>query len=265
MTTVTSRHNPVVRAFRDLAAHPDPRGARLLLDGAHLVHDAVERGLPFETVCVAVSRLEQPGEARVLADALRASGHEVITVADQVFATISPVRSPSGIAAIVSRTPTETADLLAAADPFLVAAFDIQDPGNVGALVRVAEAAGVSGVFVGGASANPFSWKALRGSMGSALRLPIVHGLPVPQVQTSLRHAHVRTVAAIPRGGADPDTIRWRGPVAILLGGEGPGLSDDVIAACDQRVTIPMTAPVESLNVSAAAAILLYTARRHRR
>ena len=88
--------------------------------------------------------------------------------------------------------------------------------------------------------------------------------LGVALVQSSLRRSEVRTVAAVARGGLDPEAVRWNGGLAIVVGGEGPGLSDEVVAACDDRVTIPMAPQVESLNVAVAAAILLYTARRHR-
>ena len=92
-----------------------------------------------------------------------------------------------------------------------LAAVDVQDPGNVGALLRAAEAGGATGAFVCGASANPFSWKALRGSMGSALRLPVVAGMTADAVLTCMADAGVRTVAAVPRGGDDPDAVDWRG------------------------------------------------------
>jgi TrmH family RNA methyltransferase len=264
MKTITSRQNPVVRAFRDLAARPDPTGTRLLLDGAHLIQDALNAGIEFELACVAASRQEQPTEERTLATAMASRGVEVIAVSDQVFAAISPVRTPSGIVAIGQRQPTMIADLCARTSPLLVVGVDLQDPGNVGAVIRVAEAAGTTGVFVTGASANPFSWKALRGSMGSALRLPVVHTVALAQVQASLLRSDVRTVAAVPRGGVAPEAIHWDGGIAIVVGGEGPGLSDEVVAACDERVTIPMAAQVESLNVAVAAALLLYVARRHR-
>jgi TrmH family RNA methyltransferase len=147
---------------------------------------------------------------------------------------------------------------------FIVAAVDVQDPGNLGSIVRASEAAGVTGLFVTGASANPFSWKALRGSMGSALRLPIVAGMGLDAVLACMTQHGLRTVAAVARGGLLPDEVDWRGGVGLLLGGEGPGLPASVIARCDQQTTIPMAAPVESLNVAVAAGVLAYAARRQR-
>lgn len=264
MRSVTSRHNPVVSRFRALADEADPRGARVLLDGAHLVQEAREAGTAFEIVCVASSRLSRPTEEGSIAMALSQAGVEVVDVPDAIFQALSPVRSPSGIAAIATRTPSNSSRMCARPDAFIALAIDMQDPGNVGALVRTAEAGGATGVIVAGASAAPFSWKAIRGSMGSALRLPLVGGMTTAAALACLRDAGVRTVAAVPRGGMAPDAIDWVGRVALLLGGEGPGLSPDVAESCGQRVSIPMAGHVESLNVAAAAAILIYEARKQR-
>lgn len=264
MKSISSRQNPMVRAFRELAAEPDPSGARLLLDGVHLVRDAVAAGATLEAVAIAASHLQSDSEEGQLARRLDATGTEVVLASDDVFAALSPVRTPSGLVAIGRRTPTRAQDICAAVGHWILAAFDVQDPGNVGSLARSAEAAGMTGMFVSGASANPFSWKALRGSMGSALRLPIVFGLPVTSVLGCLESSGVRTVASVARGGDAPDAVDWRGSVALIVGGEGPGLSEEVVARCDARTTIPMADGVESLNVAVAAGILAYAARRQR-
>src|SRR5258705_101038 len=142
---------------------------------------------------------------------------------------------------------------------------DVQVPGILGPLRRVAEAVGVTGIIGAGESANPFSWKAGRGSMGSVLRLPVARSVSIDSVMQDIRKTKTRAVAAVPRGGWDPDAVDWSGRIALLLGGEGPGLSARVAADADQRVTIPMEMPVESLNVAASAAIIIYAARRARR
>jgi TrmH family RNA methyltransferase len=264
MRTITSRGNAIVRTFRDAADQPDATGTRLLLDGAHLVRDARAWGLRFEIVAVAASRLETATEEGEIARSLVREGFEVVSASDSVFAALSPVRHPTGIAAIATRPAAAVADLFAATEPFVLVAVDVQDPGNLGALLRAAEAGGVTGAFVCGQSANPFSWKALRGSMGSGIRLPIVSGMPLPGVLASMKQSGLATIAAVPRGGRDPDSVEWRGPVGVLLGGEGAGLAADVLASCDARVTIPMAVPVESLNVAVAGAVLVYAARRQR-
>ncbi len=264
MRVVSSRHNPIVTAFRRLAEHTDPTGTRLLLDGAHLVNDARSSGLQFETVAVAASRLTSQTEEGLLAQRLEREGIDVIEASDAVFDALSPVKNPSGIVAIAGRTGITAAEICAQPEAFILAAIDVQEPGNVGALIRAAEAGGVTGALICGVSASPFSWKALRGSMGSVLRLPIAAGLTTHEVLTLMRKSGVRTIAAVARGGQDPDAVNWRGKAALLLGGEGPGLTDEAIALSDARVTIPMAGGVESLNVAAAGAILVYAARRQR-
>jgi tRNA G18 (ribose-2'-O)-methylase SpoU len=144
----------------------------------------------------------------------------------------------------------------------VVIAIDVQDPGNLGSLLRAAEAGGATGAIVAGASANPFSRRAVRGSMGTALRLPIACQADASTIPASARRAGVRTIAAVPRDGRMPDDVDWRRPVALLLGGEGSGLSHSLIAECDELVTLPMNAPVESLNVAVAGGVLIYAARR---
>jgi TrmH family RNA methyltransferase len=262
--SISSRQNPLVRTFRALADDPDPTGERLLLDGAHLVRDAHAAEALFEVLVVAASRLRTDTEEAQIAEALDAQGVEVITADQKAFAALSPVKSPSGIAAIVRRKVTAPALMCEHPRAFVVVAVDVQDPGNVGALIRAAEAGGATGAFVCGTSASPFSWRALRGSMGSALRLPIVAGMTTEAVMTCMEEAGLRMIATVPRGGDNHEDVDWRGQVGLLIGGEGPGLSDDVVTRCSARVTIPMASTVESLNVAVAGGILIYAARRQR-
>jgi TrmH family RNA methyltransferase len=260
---ISSRQNPIVRGFRELARTPDPTGTRLLLDGVHLVRDGMAAGAEFESIAVAASCRSGSEEADV-ARAAEAHGARVFTVSESVFAAMSPVRAPSGIVAIVRRTPVDADAICAGQDALVLVAVDVQDPGNLGALIRAGEAGGVRGVLTCGASANPFSWKAVRGSMGSIIRLPVAAGLDIETAVRGIRTHKGSIVAAVPRQGQDPDAIRWRGRVGLLIGGEGGGLRDVARAQADELVTIPMTPPVESLNVAVAAAILVYAARRQR-
>ncbi len=264
MNTISSRQNPIVGAFRELADEPDASGTRLLLDGVHLVRDARAAGLEFEVIAVASSRLTSDTEEGAMARSLESAGESVFAVSDAAFTAMSPVRSPSGIVAVARRTPTDASAICRTNNGFILVAVDIQDPGNLGALIRAAEAGGVTGVLVSSGSANPFSWKALRGSMGSALRLPVAAGLPSDAIVRCARASGSRTVASVPRDGRAPEAIDWSGSVALLLGGEGPGLPAGVLSQADELVTIPMAPSVESLNVAIAGAILIYAARRQR-
>jgi TrmH family RNA methyltransferase len=264
MKTILSRQNPVVDAFRQLARTPDPTGSRLLLDGVHLVREARAAGAAIEVAAIAATQAHGATEEADLARRLDAEGTRVVRAHDQAFAAMSPVRSPSGLVAIVRRRPCDAAAVCARPHAFVVAAVGVQDPGNLGSLLRAAEAGGADGVLVCGASTTPFSWKAVRGSMGSVLRLPVAAGLTVDEAVGAIRAAGGRLIAAAPRAGRAPDAVDWRGNVGLFVGGEGPGLSDAVLRTADSLVTIPMAAPVESLNVAVAAGILVYAARRQR-
>jgi TrmH family RNA methyltransferase len=261
--TISSRQNDVVRRFRALAGMPDATGAELLLDGAHVVGDARRAGTAIEVAAVAASKAHGDSEEGALARALADSGVDVVVASDEVFQAMSPVRTPAGIVAIGRRRPITPADVCGRGG-FILAAADIQDPGNLGSLLRAAEAGGVDGVIVCGASASPFSWKAVRGSMGSVLRLPVASVPSTAAVLACMKKSGLRTIASVPRGGHAPERIDWTGNVGLLLGGEGPGLDRAIIDGSDARVTIPMAAPVESLNVAVAGALLVYAARQQR-
>jgi TrmH family RNA methyltransferase len=220
--------------------------------------------LRFETAIVATSRLTGRTEEADLAELLAAHGVDVASADERAFGAVSPTRQPSGIAAIAHRTAAAPDDLVQSVAALILVAAEIQDPGNVGGLIRAAEAGGASGVLVTAGSANPFSWKSLRGSMGSALRLPVVTGFDLDAAMDALEARAVESVAAVPRSGVEPDALDWSGRVAVWLGSEGQGLPPHVVRRCPRRVSIPMAEPVESLNAAVAAGVLVYAARRQR-
>lgn len=261
MKHITSRQNPLVTRYRAVARGDDR--TLMLLDGAHLVGDAMAAHTTLVQAAVSPAAMEMPDIA-ALVERLEAAQVEVLSVTAPVMAAISPVRSPSPIVALAERPGAGLRDLLAPAEPVVVCVCDVQDPGNVGAIIRVAEAGGATGVLSAGISADPFGWKALRGAMGSSLRLPVVPVVDLLGPLTEARRRGCRIVAAVPRGGQAPDKVALDGPVVILVGGEGQGLAPDLIAAADERVTIPMAPPVESLNAAVGAALLVYEARRQR-
>jgi TrmH family RNA methyltransferase len=258
---IASRHNPLVARYRAVA-HGDVDGL-LLLDGAHLVSDAVAAGLAIEHAAVDVNAIEHDEIARLIG-VLRSKRVEVATATSPVMDALSPVRSSSAIVALARQPSRTDDDLYKGPAPLVVVACDVQDPGNLGAIVRVAEAGGASGVLVAGGSADPFGWKALRGSMGSALRLPVRRVENATAAVTAARQHRCRIVATSPRDGRPLVDVDLRQPTAVLIGGEGPGLPQAVIEAADERITIPMQAPVESLNAAVTAALVVYEARRQR-
>lgn len=248
------------------AAEGEPPGRdRMLLDGLHLVEEARAARVPIACAAFSARALAAAdGRARRLATLLAGTGVRVVQVSDAVMQAMSPAATPSGTVALAARPATTLADVLAPAPALLVVAIDVQDPGNLGAMARVAEAGDATGLLACGASADPFGWKALRGSMGSALRLPIARAPATGEALGAMRAHGISLVATAPDAPTAFDRYTWKGPTAILLGSEGGGLPAEVADACDARVAIPMRSPVESLNVAVTAALLVYEARRQR-
>jgi TrmH family RNA methyltransferase len=257
---ITSRQNPLVARYRDCARGRPPDA--LLLDGTHLVSEALAAGVVVRHVAVAADAVERE-DVRAILDTVAERGIEHAAASTAVMQAISPLRSASPIVAIGQRPASDLARIYGAGALVVIAA-DVQDPGNVGAMVRVAEAGGGSGLIAAGGTADPFSWKALRGSMGSALRLPVAVEPIADQAAAEARRHGCRLVAMVPRGGQPHSESDLCGRVAILVGGEGAGIARPLIDTADVRVTIPMQRPVESLNAAVAAAVLIYEARRQR-
>jgi RNA methyltransferase, TrmH family len=258
---ITSRQNPIVARYRAAAAG-DADGV-LLLDGAHLVGDAFRAGVPLQHVAVTTASRESR-EIGTLVSTLAGAGIEIVTVSGTVMDAISPVRTSSGIVALATRPANAAPRLFAATSTALVlVAVDVQDPGNLGAIVRVAEAGGATGLIATGSSADPFGWKALRGSMGSSLRLPVAR-MSVDDAIVAARKHGCRVVASAPRAARPMYDVDLTGPCTLLIGGEGQGLPTAIVDAADEPIAVPMQPPVESLNAAVAAGVIVYEARRQR-
>ncbi|HEX5474284.1 MAG TPA: RNA methyltransferase [Vicinamibacterales bacterium] len=264
MERITSRQNAVVKRFRELARTAAAVGdADVLLDGVRLVREALEAGVAIPVAAFADRQL-RGGDGAEIASAVARSGGRVYSASDSVFAAMSPVQHPSGVVAIGRASAAHLNEAFAGAAPLVLVLAGVQDPGNVGAIVRTAAALGATSVVAIEGSADPFGWKALRGAMGGTFRLPVAARGSILGVIAAARDRHVRLVAAVPRGGTPLPSADLRRPTALLLGGEGAGVTDTLLAAADATVTVPMGADVESLNVAVAAALLLYEAARQR-
>ena len=258
---ITSRQNPLVARYR--AASRGELDGIVLLDGPHLIADALDARVPIRQAAVA-SEAHADAEVRGLVARLTKGHVDLVSATAPVMSALSPVRSSSAIVALADRPNPDAGRLYAGAAALVVIASDVQDPGNIGAIVRVAEAGGATGVVAAGASADPFGWKALRGSMGSTLRLPVASGEHADQAVAQARRHGCRILATTPQGGRSLFDVNLKMPVAVLIGGEGAGLAPALVDAADERMTIPMQAPVESLNAAVTAALIVYEARRQR-
>lgn len=273
---ITSRQNPLVKRFRRVRAGSEHH--HVFLEGVRLIEDAIAAGAHFETVAF-TSSLETSERGLRLMDELQKIPCRGAHVPPQVMEAIADTESPQGIAAIVSRPFYELAEVFAERPTLVIIADGLQDPGNLGTIIRTAEAACANCLVTTRDTVDPFNQKALRASMGSALRLPIVmdasradvlklcreRGLTLIGTRTSpsRKPVMIEDAARAERTHAYTDADLTV-PLAFILGREASGIAEETAADADQFVYIPMSAHIESLNVSAAAAILLYEAARQR-
>jgi RNA methyltransferase, TrmH family len=266
MERISSRQNPLVRRFRALAqgttTDADDGALDVLLDGEHLLREAIASRIQIEIAAMVDGGRGRPFAP--LADELAQHGAPVVSVTNAVLEAMSPVRAPSGVVAI-ARLRRVTVDRVLERQPQLIFMLhDVQDPGNVGAVVRTGEACGATGIVAGEGSADPYGWKAVRGSMGSIFRVPVASRVSLLDAAGMVKARGVRLLAAVPRDGDALHETDLQQASAVMLGGEGSGLPQALLEQADVRLTIPMRPPVESLNVSIAAALIAYEASRQR-
>ena len=256
--TITSGRHPAVQQFRDAAAG-SVEGV-LLAEGVRLVGDALDAGL--EVLVAAAS----PRCDKAFAERLQQIAGTFLECSDEVMNRLSALETSPGVAVLLRRPAVEEADLLRRdTAPLVVVAAGIRDPGNLGSLVRAAEAAGATGCVTMKGGADPFRDKAVRGSMGSIFRLPVLHGLDAAGVIQFALVNRLQLVVADGGGDREYTDADLKKPLALVVGAEAAGVPEELIRAATARVRIPLRQPVDSLNVAVAAGVLLFEARRQRR
>jgi TrmH family RNA methyltransferase len=253
---VESRQNARVKELRAAFADPADSG-RVAVEGERLLEEALRSGLRVATVFV------REGSERLL-DGLKLEPEcEVLELPAAVFESATATEHPQGIAALVELRAFGAENLLRGAAPLVLVMAGLQDPGNLGTLLRSAEAFGATGVIALPGTVSEWNGKALRASAGSAFRVPVVR-MGERAALEWLRGGGIRLVATVPRGGVEPEVSDLSGPVALAIGNEGAGLSAALIAEADVQVSLPCAGPVESLNAAVAGSVLLYAASRQR-
>ena len=229
----------------------------MLLDGEHLVDEAVAAGVRLDVVL-----LDERARARHVD--YRNAAARVFLATAPVMAAASPVRTASGVVALAEWSPSPIERIFAGSPSLAIGLVDVQDPGNVGGVIRSADALGATGVAALDSTADPAGWKAMRGAMGSAFRIPVAHDSVESAIQAATKSG-ARTIATVATGGSALDEVELREPAFVLLGNEGAGLPGDLVRRADVRVHVPMRRGVSSLNVGVTAALVLYEARRQRK
>ncbi|HEU4900576.1 MAG TPA: RNA methyltransferase [Actinomycetota bacterium] len=264
MDVITSPSNPAVRAARRLA-RPSARAradGRFLLEGPEGIRAALDAGhVPERLLATERAAARHAG----LVNLARQRGAQVTLVAEPVLSALAATTTPQGLVAVVPSVLRSLDDLPAA--PGLVCVLaEVRDPGNAGTVLRAADAFGADAVVTTRGSVDLQSPKAARAAAGSLFHLPVVAGAPWPELAAALRGRGLRLVGADPHADATVDRAPLGEPVALVLGNEAHGLPAEIAAGLDLVVRVPLAGRAESLNLAAAAAVLLYeTARQQRR
>ena len=272
---MSSRDNRWLKEFRvALRGGVATASGAVGVEGVRLVEEALTSGCRVEAVLFSESGERHRERLAPLVGKVE-MGFPVLRTTDRLFEGIADTEHPQGVAALVEPRKAELADVLATPEgvcaPLLVVLAGVQDPGNVGTIVRTAAAFGATGVVTAATgqsgTASPFGPKALRASAGAALHLPVLSGMALGILLTQLKLNGIRTVASCVHdeaGAMAPWEVEWCEAVALLVGNEGAGLPEEVVHGADGRIHIPMSARAESLNAGAAATVVLYEAYRER-
>lgn len=261
---ITSRKNLLAQRAREAR---DGRGRDLLfVEGLRLCEEAARARVGIEDVLFTEEFAAGGREARLLDDLSRA-GARLATVSEGVLASVADTKTPQGIVLLARRPACDRESFeraVGGASPLFVVLHGANNPANAGAVMRVAEAAGASGLVATAGSTDLLSPKSLRASAGSALRLPLWAGAAFDELIGWCKARGVETFATDLAAERSHTEVDWRGARAVVFGAEAGGLSAEEASAADARVRIPMRAPVESLNLAVAAAVVLYEAARQR-
>ena len=277
--TLTSRDNRWLKQFRMALRGGLPTESGCVgVEGVRLVEEALQSGCRIEAVLFSESGERHRERLAPLVNRPEIA-FPVLRTTDRLFEGIADTERPQGVAALVQPRTATLDDLLRpprkVCSPLLAVLAGVQDPGNVGTILRTAAAFGATGAVTAASgqsgTATPYSPKALRASAGAALHLPILAGMSLAILLAQLKVENVRTLASSvhePRADEQPLLapwqVNWCQPVALLIGNEGAGLPEEIERGADARIRIPMSSGVESLNAAAAAAVLFYEAARQR-
>ena len=265
---VQSKLNPRVKELRATLrqSRATPEGL-VGVEGIHLLEEALRAGIEVVTIFVAQGHeqllSQAPFDKFRLLDSV-----EILAVPRELLDAVQTTETPQPVAALVRSRAWKWARLLTGPSPLLVVLAGVQDPGNLGTILRSAEAFAATGAVLLSGTVSRWNAKAMRASAGSVFRIPTISATDSACFE-QLHAAGLLTLAAMPREQGLPlasslEAINLTRPTALFIGSEGSGLSPEIAAQCHSRITIPCPGPVESLNAAVAASILLYETARQR-
>ncbi|HHV61098.1 MAG TPA: RNA methyltransferase [Firmicutes bacterium] len=261
---ITSVRNPRIQYIRKLyqKKYRDKEG-RFAIEGIRLVEEALANGARLCAAFFAPDLFESD-RGRLLAERLKERPIDCFTVSRHVLDAIADVATTQGVCAIAEKRQPRLDEILSNPDPLIVVLHDLQDPGNVGTIIRTASAAGASGVILTGSTSDEYNPKTVRATMGAIFSIPIARVASLAELLQVFRAVGISTVAGDAGARIMYFNHNFRRPVAILVGNEGAGLPREILNLVEEAVAIPMPGGAESLNVAVAASLLIYEALRQR-
>lgn len=261
MRRISSRQNSLVKELRHAFVHSAmTEDGYCAIEGVRIIEEAVRSGLRFKALFVSEGA-EQRAE-RLLP---QISSHaEALLLPQDVFASAVATEAPQGVAALVKLKDFSLEQALAAPGPLLLIIAGVQDPGNLGTMLRSAEAFSATAVLLAGGTVSALNPKAVRAAAGSLFRMPVLQ-VSLTDVISKLREHGIRVIGTSSHKGTPVDEVELGEPLALLIGNEGAGMGRHAMAQVDELVAVPHSPRVESLNAAVAASVLLYEAQRQRK
>jgi TrmH family RNA methyltransferase len=261
--TITSKENSAVKYLRSLS---DPKQRikeqAFPIEGIKMVEEALRRGTGVKMVVAAPSLVRHHGKSILKL----AENHstDILWISDKLMDAVSETKTPQPVMAIVQMKEHVENELFAHGSKLIVICHRLQDPGNLGTIIRTAEAVGAAGVAITPNTVDPYNAKTVRASMGSILRVPVVRIADTSTFIQKCGQEGFQTAAMSLEGTRTHFDLDLRAPTAVLVGQEGAGLPEEILAEVDHRVRIPMAETIDSLNVATSAAVFLYEVLRQR-
>lgn len=262
MREIASSSNALLKIFRRALADGTTRQGWLAVEGPFLLEEALKAAPGVRVHSVLVARSGAEKFAKFLERAPREA--EVTSIPDRLFAHVAQTETPQGIAALVELPTHDLDQILARRNIVLLVACGIQDPGNLGTMLRSAQAFGATALLTLRETVSPFNPKAVRSSAGAIFRVPVLSGLDSGLLFERLRAARLRLVAADRRSPSPLARADLSGALAILIGREATGIPEEIAREAHQFLSIPIRPGMDSVNVATAASIFLYEAARQR-
>ncbi|MEW7007364.1 TrmH family RNA methyltransferase [Lentilitoribacter sp. EG35] len=260
---VTSLANPIVKDIKSLAQKKNRDGSnRFIAEGLKLIVDAIDLGWDIETLIYAKSVADKPLIQKKAAQVVANSGL-VLEVSEKVLTSITRKDNPQMVVGVFSQKFMPIEDIKPQPDETYIALDRVRDPGNLGTIIRTADAAGISGIILVGATTDPFSIEAVRATMGSVFSLPISRVSIDEFISWKDRH-DISIIGSHLKGSKDYRAIDYKTkPCILLMGNEQAGLPEELSSTCDALARIPQVGDADSLNLAIATGLMIYEARRH--